>query len=61
METYIMERGYVSPNDAGIMAQTDSRSIQNAVNAALASGLGKVVIPGTTSAPVSAAGMWMRQ
>ena len=45
MEAYIMERGYVSPNDAGIMAQTDSRSIQNAVNAALASGLGKVVIP----------------
>lgn len=45
MEAYIMERGYVSPNDAGIMAGSDSRSIQNAVNAALASGLGKVVIP----------------
>ena len=45
MEAYIMEQGYVSPNDAGIMAQTDSRSIQTAVDAALASGLSKVVIP----------------
>lgn len=45
METYILERGYVTPNDSGIMAQSDSRSIQNAVDAALSSGLGKVVIP----------------
>lgn len=45
METYILERGYISPNDEGIMAQTDSISIQRAVDVALASNLGKVVIP----------------
>ena len=38
-------RGYVSPNDAGIMGDSDSASIQNAVDAALACGIGKVVIP----------------
>ena len=45
MESYILERGYVTPNDDGIMAETDSRSIQRAVEEALASGLGRVVIP----------------
>ena len=38
-------RGYVSPNDAGIMGDSDSESIQNAVDAALSCGIGKVVIP----------------
>ncbi len=41
----IMERGYFSPNDPGVMAESDSRSIQNAVDAALETGLGRVVIP----------------
>jgi len=45
MESYILERGYVTPNDDGIVAETDSRSIQRAVEEALASGLGRVVIP----------------
>lgn len=41
----ILLRGYVSPNDTGIMGQTDSESIQNAVDTALALDIGKVVIP----------------
>ena len=41
----IMERGYFTPNDPGVMAASDSGSIQNAVNAALETNLGKVVIP----------------
>ncbi len=45
MEQEILERGYVTPNDKGIMAETDSASIQNAVDAALSAGLGRVVIP----------------
>jgi len=39
------EKGYVSPNDDGVMAESDSISIQNAVNLALESGVGKVIIP----------------
>ena len=39
------ERGYISPNDDGVMADTDSQSIQNAVDLALKIGLGRVVIP----------------
>jgi len=35
----------ITPNDAGIMAATDSKSIQNAVNEAKKSGLNKVIIP----------------
>ena len=57
MDGNMLERGYVTPNDAGVMAETDSRSIQRAVEEALASGLGRVVIPGTTSAPVGVNGM----
>ena len=46
MDTELFQlRGYVSPNDAGIMGDSDSASIQNAVDAALACGIGKVVIP----------------
>jgi len=45
MDGNMLERGYVTPNDAGVMAETDSRSIQRAVEEALASGLGRVVIP----------------
>ena len=41
----MFERGYVTPNDAGVMAETDSRSIQKAVDTALETGLGRVVIP----------------
>lgn len=41
----IMERGYFTPNDPQIMAETDSASIQRAVDAALKTGLGRVVIP----------------
>ena len=40
-----LERGYFTPNDVECIAETDSKSIQRAVNAALASGLGRVVIP----------------
>lgn len=39
------ERGFISPNDDGVMADTDSQSIQNAVDLALKIGLGRVVIP----------------
>lgn len=45
MDTFVMERGYFTPNDAGIQADSDSQSIQNAVDAALKTGLGRVVIP----------------
>ncbi len=45
MDANIMERGYFTPNDPGILAETDSLSIQNAVDAALKTGLGRVVIP----------------
>lgn len=45
MNTEILERGFFTPNDPGILAETDSRSIQNAVDAALETGLGRVVIP----------------
>lgn len=44
MDTIIMERGYFTPNDQGIMADSDSSSIQNAVDAALKTGLGRVVM-----------------
>ena len=36
---------FITPNDDGIIGNTDSASIQNAVNAAKKSGLNKVVIP----------------
>ena len=36
---------FVTPNDKGIMADTDSRSINNAVKEAIKSGIGRVVIP----------------
>lgn len=36
---------FITPNDKGIMAETDSRSINNAVREALKCGFGKVVIP----------------
>ena len=36
---------YITPNDDGIIGNTDSTSIQNAVNAAKKNGLNKVVIP----------------
>ena len=45
MDTAIAERGYYTPNDPGILAETDSRSIQRAVDAALKTGMGRVVIP----------------
>lgn len=45
MDANIMERGYFTPNDPEILAETDSLSIQNAVDAALKTGLGRVVIP----------------
>ncbi len=45
MNEYILERGYFTPNDPEIMAQSDSVSIQRAVDAALETGLGRVVIP----------------
>ena len=45
MKEIWLERGYVSPNDEGVRAETDSRSIQNAVDAARSCGVGKVVIP----------------
>ena len=45
MDANIMQRGYFTPNDPGIQAETDSLSIQNAVDAALKTGLGRVVIP----------------
>ena len=45
MDTFMMERGYFTPNDVGIQAESDSLSIQNAVDAALKTGLGRVVIP----------------
>lgn len=45
MDTIIMELGYFTPNDQGIIADSDSSSIQNAVDAALKTGLGRVVIP----------------
>ena len=40
---------YVTPNDNGIMGNTDSESIQNAVNYAVKSGIGRVVIPRTNN------------
>ena len=39
------DRPFLTPNMAGIMAETDSRSIQNAVDAAAAQGIHLVVIP----------------
>lgn len=36
---------YVTPNDEGIMGKSDSESIQNAVNYAVSSSIGRVVIP----------------
>ena len=36
---------FITPNDNGIMADTDSRSINNAVKEALRVGIGRVVIP----------------
>ena len=36
---------YVTPNDAGIIAASDSESIQNAVNSAAESGVCRVLIP----------------
>lgn len=36
---------FITPNDKGIMADTDSRSINNAVREAVRSGIGRVVIP----------------
>jgi len=39
------DRPYLTPNEAGIMGQTDSESIQNAVDAAAAQGINLVVIP----------------
>ena len=41
----IMERGYFTPNDARAISESDSASIQKAVDLALETGLGKVVIP----------------
>ena len=38
-------RNYVTPNDVGVMADTDSRSINNAVSEAVESGVRRVVIP----------------
>lgn len=40
-----LQRGYVSPNDGDIRGDTDSASIQQAVDAAAASGVGKIIIP----------------
>ena len=45
VEKHILERGYVTPNDACAISDTDSHSINNAVALAIATGLGKVVIP----------------
>ncbi len=36
---------YITPNDTGIMGATDSESIQNAVNSAVKTGVGRVLIP----------------
>lgn len=41
----ILERGYVTPNDPGVIADTDSRSINNAVALAQSTNLGRVLIP----------------
>lgn len=38
-------KNYVTPNDVGVMAESDSRSIQNAVDEALRRDIRKVVIP----------------
>ena len=38
-------KDFITPNDTGIMADTDSLSIQNAVDEAMRLGLNKVVIP----------------
>ena len=38
-------KGFVSPNDDGVIGLNDSESIQNAVEIARKSGIGKVVIP----------------
>ena len=36
---------YITPNDSGVVGNSDSQSIQNAVNYAVQTGLRKVVIP----------------
>ena len=38
-------REYITPNDADVMAESDSKSIQNAVDEAKKTGINKVVIP----------------
>lgn len=43
--TKFLLNGYVSPNDDEAIGENDSQSIQNAVNIAKASGIGKVIIP----------------
>ena len=40
-----LRKGFVSPNDPGVMGEDDSTSIQNAINLALESGVGRVEIP----------------